>query len=190
MAADVSIQEANGAGPAYTDITSARYCTADSVTPGTVNPIPIPSAGSFNRSYWKSHCLVMSGTFTDISNIKWYSDGAEAWTLGTSGQIFIGTKGSGDNGCPTANYVQAGGTQGTTGNDIWDTTGDGYTYYSGETPSLATTYTSASPLSVDSTHYSAAGSRCKFVVTQVSVDDDATHGAQTAEVFTWRFDEV
>lgn len=188
MVETVNIEEANGTGPTYTTLTSSRYCTSDTYNPGLDYPIPIPAAGSFNRSYWKSHCLNLGGTFTTISNIKFYSDGNIGWQLGTSGGVYVATLSSGDAGLPTANYKQAGGTPGVTGYSIWDTT-NGIPYYSGQTPALVTSYTSASPLNLDSTQYTSTG-RSKFVVTQVVVSSDATHGTQAAETFTFRYDVV
>jgi len=190
--ANVVIQEVNGAAGSqvYTTLTSARYCTDDDATPGLSNPIPVPASGSFNFSFWKSHCLDISGTFTQVNNIRWYTDGTINWTLGTSGRVYVGTKDTGDNGCPIANYAQATGTVGTTGHDIWDAA-NGHPYYKDETTKYteAVSYTSASPLTVDTTNYTTA-SKSKIVVTQVSVDDDATQGAQPAEVYTFRYDEI
>jgi len=186
MAATVKIMEVNGSSATYSEITSARYCTADSATPGTLNPIPIPSAGSFNRSYWKSHCLdLTSGGYTDISNIRFFTDGTISWTLGTSGKVYVAKAASGDSGVPTASYTQATGTVGTTGDDMMTT----IPYLSAHTATVITTLTSAAMMTVDSTHYSGAA-KTKMVITQVTVDDDATHGAQAAEQFTFMWDEV
>jgi len=185
MTATVKIVEANGLTPTFTEVTSSRYCTTDSYAPGTLNPIPIPSAGSFNRSYWKSHCLDLSGTYTDISNIRFFTDGSINWTLGTSGGVYVATKSSGDSGLPQANYTQATGTEGVSGDDMMSS----ITYYSGGTKQLVSNYTDLNPLLIDSTHYSGAV-KTKFVVTQVWVDDDATHGAQPAEQYTFMWDEV
>ena len=61
MVATADVQEANGATPDWTTVTTFRMCTSDVYNPGTANPIPIPGAG-FNYSYWKSLCLNFGGT--------------------------------------------------------------------------------------------------------------------------------
>jgi len=197
MVATVKVNEINGAAGSkvYTPVgagetvTYARYCTADQVSPALNYPLPIPTSG-FRYSYWKSHCLDLSGTFTKINNIRWYTDGAIGWTLGTNGEVRVGRRDSGDNGCPDASYEQATGTQGTTGNDMENAT-NGHGYYKGQTnPSdPAQNFTSGSPLTVDTSDYTSAG-KTKHVVTQVKVASDATQGEQADETFTFMYDEI
>jgi hypothetical protein len=103
----------------------------------------------------------MSGSFTKINNIKWYTDGTCAWTYGTGGAILVGAT----SGCPSGSYVQATGTEGTTGESLIS----GHTYYQGTDETDATTYTSASPLNVDDTDHESEGDRSCFVVTQTKV---------------------
>ena len=186
MAATVDVQEANGAGPSYNTVTSARFCTSDDYNPGSNNPIPIPPSG-VNYSYWKHLCLQFTGTFTQVSNIRHYCDGTIGWTLGTSGAVRRGNRDSGDHGCPSGSYDQATGTPGTTGDDI-----ETHTYYSGQTTKSAniTGDTSGSPATIDSNTYTTPNDRCYFIVLQVTVDNDATQGAQTPETFTWLYDEI
>jgi len=190
MAATVEVVEGNGATPTWTVITSARYCTSDTYNPGTNYPCVVPSSGQ-NYSYWKHHALKLSGTFTKITNIKWYTDGTISWDLGTNGKVVVGIRDSGDNGCPPASYDQATGTEGTTGDYMADST-NGHSYYKDQTASPAdvTNYTSSSPLDVDSTEYTSATDATKAVVTQVIIDTDATQGAKSAETFTFRYDEI
>ena len=189
MAATVEIQEGNGSGPTWTAVTSARYCTDDDYNPGTNNPIPIPTSG-FNYSYWKSHCLAITGgTFTQISNIQWYPSDF-SWTLGTNGEVRVGQRDSGDHGCPDASYQQAAGTTGTTGYAIEDGT-NGHAYYKDQTTPVAsiTTYSSSSKMTVDSGTYTSTG-RTKHIVTQVKVDTDATQGEQPDITYTFTWDEI
>lgn len=189
MAATVDVQEGNGSSVSWTTVTAPRYCTADNNNPGTANPCVVPSAGSY-YSYWKTHSLALSGSFTKINNIKWYTDGTIAWDLGTGGKVVVGVRDTGDNGCPVASYDQATGTGGTTG-DYMDDGTNGHTYYKDQTatPADVTDYTSGSVLSVDSTDYTSAGTT-KAVVTQVKLATDATQGAKSAETFTFRYDEI
>ena len=189
MAATVDVQEGNGAGPDWTTKTAIRFCTADNHNPGSDNPIPIPESG-FNYSFWKSICLALSGTFTTINNIRFYSDGAIGWNVGTEGELRVGVRDSGDNGCPDGSYDQATGTVGETGHDMEDAT-NGHAYYKGQTTKSASVadYTSGSPLTVDTTDHTTP-ERTNHVVLQVKLDDDATQGEQTDETLTFKYDEV
>jgi len=192
MAATVAVEELNGAespGPTATEITSARFCTADTYNPGLNYPIPIPDSG-FNYSYWKSHRIKFTGTFTQINNIRWYCDGTIGWTLGTNGEVRVGVRDSGDNGCPDSDYQQADGTQGTTGHPIEDST-NGHAYYKSQTDKVKNVenYTSSNPLVVDTTDYTSEG-HSKHIVLQCRVANDATHGQQSSEQLTWIWDEI
>ena len=189
MAATVVVQEGNGAGPDWTTKTSIRFCTADAHAPGTDNPIPIPES-DFNYSYWKSICLALSGSFTKINNVRFYCDGAIGWNMGTEGELRVGVRDAGDNGCPDGSYDQATGTPGETGDDMEDGS-DGHAYYKGETTKSASVadYSSGSPLEVDTTDHDEA-ERTKHVVLQVKVADDATQGEQTDETLTFKYDEI
>jgi len=199
MAANVVVQEMNGAGPSYTTRgtaagSTARYCTDDNAAPGLNNPIPIPDAG-FNYSYWKSHTLEVSGTaFTQVSNVQWYSEGTPTWTFGTGGEVRVGIRDAGDNGCPNGSYDQASGTVGASGTPLEQ--GDGHTYYLGQgTPSADIgDYPTGSKLLVDSGSYTPNGtSYPNHVVTQVKVDT-AGNGAQQGEqadiTLTFQWDEI
>lgn len=172
------------------DGTDVRYCTTDAYNPVGTYPCVVPSSGT-NYSYWKHHFLTISGTFTKINNIKWYTDGTIGWTCGTGGGLFVGVRDSGDNGCPMdTEYDVATGTQGTTGDWMDDNT-NGHGYYKDQTatPADASDYTSASPLSVDSTDYTTADDS-KAIVTQVKIATDATQGLQSDETLTWTYDEI
>lgn len=191
MTATVSVQEGNGASPTWTTITQGRYCTRDAYNPGDNDPCVVPSAG-FNYSYWKHHRIYFSGSFTKINNIRWFASGnvKTNWALGTGGMLLVGRRDSGDNGCPSASYEIAAGTQGTTGYYLKDVT-NGHDYYKSQTadPADADTYTSASPLTVDTTDYTAEGGS-KAVVTQVKIATDATQGDKGNETLTFRYDEI
>ena len=191
MAATVDVQEGNGSAVTWTTITSARFCTTDSYNPGTNYPCVIPTSG-YNYSYWKHHCLNLSGTFTQISNIRFRCDGSIDWTLGTYGELRVGYRGTNGepHGCPEANYNMATGTEGTTGHSIEDPT-NGHSYYNGESPATRNieNFVSGSELTVDNNTYTSAG-RTYSVVLQVKIDTDATQGEQADEVLTWLYDEI
>jgi hypothetical protein len=192
MAATVVVKELNGAGPDATTVTAIRFCTKDMYNPALTYPIPIGVSGLV-YSYWKTICLDLSGDFTKINNVRFYSDSAIGWACGTGGGLFICTKSTGDKGVPEADYAQATGTEGVTGDDMNDDT-DGHPYYFAGTddhadPVSIATLTSGSPMTVDSTDHEAA-EMTKGVVLQVRVDDDATQGDQADETLTWKYDEI
>ena len=181
MAATVDVREGNGAGPTWTVVTAAKFCTDDDYNPGSNNPIPIPAAGT-NYSYWKSHELYLSGTYTSISNIKIYTDGALGWGAGVTCQIAVKT---GDYGVPPASYDQASGTPGDTGDEVVATHTWGFT---GKTDLF--TFTSGAPCDVDAGPYSTPPEQTDHVVLQLDVTTTATPGEKTPETIWWRYDEV
>ncbi len=191
MVASVGIYEITGtaANPTYTQLTSSRYSLSDNIAPGLNNPVPIPTTG-FNYSFWKHHVLNFTGTFTQINNIRWYTDGAIGWNLGTSGNLYIGKRASGDAGAPVSTgYLNASGSTTTCVLLL-----SGHTYYQqgnaiSGTWVTAQTYISGALLTVDSTNYATSG-YSKILVTQVAVATNATQGTQTAETVTFLYDEI
>ena len=188
MVASTGIYEITGPAnaPVYTQLTSARYSLSDNVTPGINNPLVIPSS-DFNFSYWKHHVLNFTGTFTQINNIRWYTDGGIGFNFGTSGKLTVAMMSGGAVGAPISNgYVNASGSS-TTG--VW--TMSGHSYYlanvSGKIGN-ASDFTVSLPLTIDSTNYATSG-YSKALVTQIAIDDDATQGTQTAETATFIYDE-
>lgn len=189
--ATMAIKQYTGSTPDKTTVTTPRLSTSDSANPGTGNPVPIPAA-DYYYSFWMclALCITAMNDATLINNHKFYMDGACGWTMGTGGDLFIGIRDSGDNGCPEGSYDQATGTEGTTGHWMDDGT-NGHTYYKDQTatPAAADTYTSGSPLTVDTQDMTEAG-ELDHIVVQVKVASDATRGAQTAETLTFQYDEV
>lgn len=185
MVATYSISRLTGAGPTVTTVTNVRLRTDDTNTADLTNPCLIDSV--LRRSYWASVALSWTGTYSQISNIRHYSDGAIGWTMGTNGKLIRGNRDSGDIGVPTASYQQATGTGGVTGDDLVVS----HAYYSGQVTKSVTlqTDTSASPATIDSSAYTTDG-KSKHIVLQVYVDTDATNGLQTAETLTWIVDEI
>ncbi len=196
LPATVTIVEMTGAEPSYTTVNVAnptRYCTTDNVNSGGLtNPCSRPQA-NFNYSYWKHHCLNIQGSFTQVDNIRWYTDGACSWTYGANAAsgIRVAQRSSGDQGCPTVNYTQATGTAGSTGNNFYDAT-NGHPYFKnsvGAPPAWAQNFTSTNPMTVDTGNYTAVG-YSKSVVTQVWISSDATPGVQQVQPFAFMWDEI
>lgn len=186
MSATYAVQEGIGSGPTWSTITNARFRTDDTNTQDLTNSCIIDNVKRY--SYWKSITLLMGGTFTQISNIRHYSDGTlNTWTLGTTGKVDRGNRDSGDIGCPDGSYNQASGTPGVTGNTI----SASHTYYSGQTVKVTNlnSDTSGSPAIVDSNAYTSGG-RTNHIVLQVEIDTDATQGVMSAKTLTWEVDEI
>ena len=97
MAATMSVQELNGAGPTATTVTTIRFCTTDAYAPALTYPIPIPTSG-FNYSYWKTINLAITNIGTKINNVRFYCDGTIGFAYGSGGLLRIGIKSTGDNG--------------------------------------------------------------------------------------------
>jgi len=173
MAAVVDVQEGNGAAVTWNLVTAARFCTADDPAPAATNPIPIPAAGT-NRSYWKSHAIAFSGAFTNVTNVKIYTDGVG---FGSGCIEYIGVE-----TLTLAQYAQATGTPGTTGNEMVAS------HANIASKQLLFAFTSTSPKTVDAGPITSG--RCKHVVTQLDVDPTAAAGTKTAETITWRYDET
>lgn len=186
--ADVELWKggSDGSPGTETTVTQVRLRTDDNAdTIDNTNPIPIPAAG-FNYSYYIHLCLTLSGTFTQVDNIRHYTDGSEFTGLGTSGEIRRGNRDAGDHGVLKTNYDLATGTPGTTGDDL--TTA--HAWYSGQTVKSTDVFSDTDPgVVIDSTAIVAPGDS-KAVVLQAKIDTDATSGAKTQETFTFKYDEI
>ena len=200
MVATVIVEQATGGSdgtPANEDeITgSTRLQTADQFAPtDTTYPIPIPTAG-FNYSYWIHVYLnITGGTFTQINDVRFYSDGSIDWDFGSGGELRRGNRDSGDQGAPMdTEYDVATGTQGTSGDEIEHAT-NGHDYYNGQTTKTANVEsdTEGSPATIDSTDHTGTG-KCKAVVLQVKLDtagNGAVQGEQTDETLTFKYAEI
>ena len=171
MAATTAVYQYTGSGPTGSSITNLRYKTADdSSGTDTTYPLVKPAAGT-NYSYVAWVALYVSvAPATNITNIKWYTDGSSGYGTGVTVK-----------GIQTNTYAQATGTQGTSG-DLSSTV-----YTSGTD---LFTYTSASPLSVTSNATTGTGRYSYYVASQMSLSTSVTAGTLTAETFTFRFDET
>ena len=187
MAAIVKVMEITGpsGSKTYTEVTNkVRFFTKDQVTnqssPQDTYPIPIPTSG-YKYSYWKAICLDLSGTFTKINNIRYYTGGSTRWSLGTNGEVRRGNRDSENHGCPEDQYQQASGTEGDTDYPIEDAT-NGDAYYKDQTTPTQNVEddTESSPAVIDSTDHTSAG-KTKHIVLQVKVASDATQDVQPTE---------
>ncbi|MFA5364703.1 MAG: hypothetical protein WC325_05920 [Candidatus Bathyarchaeia archaeon] len=196
MVATVNVQQAvggeDGTPGTYNNVTSStRLQTKDQFAPAdTSYPIPIPASG-FKYSYWIHVCLDLSGTFTQVNNVCFYSDGTIGWSFGTGGELRRGNRDSGDHGClMPSEYDLATGTEADSGDNIEDET-DGHGYYNGQsTPTVAVgNDTEGSPALIDSTDHTGAG-KTKAVVLQCKVAPDAVQGEQADETLSFKYNEI
>lgn len=162
MAATVTIVEKNGAGATQTDKTSGtvRFKNADNSTVNTSNPMVIPAAGS-DWSYEKWLRANIAGTYTEITNVKAYMDGANGFGTGVS----LWAK------AVTAYSTPAEGTS-----------SSGYTD--------AFSYTSGSPLTLGAGPYTGTGEKADHLVLLMQVASTAGNGMLTGETLTIAWDEI
>jgi hypothetical protein len=163
MAATVQIVEKNGAPGTQTDKTSGtiRFKNADNSTVDTANPMVKPGAGvDYSFEKWL-RLNVTGGTYTEITNIKAYMDGANG--LGTGITLYAKA---------VASYATPAEATATTG----------YTD--------AFTYTSGSPLSLGAGPYSGTGEKGDHLVMMLTVGTTASGGITPSETLTIGWDEI
>lgn len=163
MAATVQIIEKNGAGGTATDKTggSVRMKKADNATVDLINPLVKPPSGS-DWSFEKWLRLnVTGGSYTQITNIKAYTDGSSG--LGTGVNLWAKA---------VASYATpAQGTAST-----------GY--------ANAFTYTSGSALSLGAGPFTSTGEKGDHLVLLAEVTSSAAGGLTASETITIAWDEI
>lgn len=163
MPATVQIIEKNGAGGTGTDKTSGtiRFKNADNATVDLNNPMVKPPSGTdFSFEKWL-RLNVTGGTYTQITSIRAYSDGANG--LGTGVGLF-------------AKAVTAYSTPAEA------TSTSGYTSFF--------TYTSGSPLSLGAGPFTSTGEKGDHLVMIATVDSTASSGVTPTETLTIAWDEI
>jgi hypothetical protein len=154
MAASIKLYRATGSGPSFADASGGvRFRNDDANTLDTTNPLVKPASGQTTRS-WKAslrlYC-VTKGTSTTASNVKFYT-ASSAWGTGVTLMV--------QNASLSTTYAQA---TAAAAND---------TNYAD-----ASTYSSASPLTIDSGSFSLADSTAiahNWICCFLKVADPAT----------------
>ncbi len=163
MPATVQIIEKNGAGGTPTDKTSGniRFKNADNSTVDLLNPMVKPPSGS-DWSFEKWLRLnVTGGSYTQITNVKFYTDGSSG--LGTGVNVWAKA---------VATYATpAEGTAST-----------GY--------ANAFTYTSGSSLSLGAGPFTSTGEKGDHCVLLCEVTSAASGGLTPSETITFAWDEI
>lgn len=164
MAATVIVNEFHGptATPVKTDKTSGtiRFKNADNATVDLVNPMVIPTAGT-DYSYEKILRLNATGTFTQLTNYKFYMDGANG--LGTG--VLLYYKKEGAYGTPIEPASTAGFTD-------------------------AFTATSGTPVTLGTPTVTATGDFGDFLTMLLTVTTTASQGVTPSETITFSWDEI
>ena len=164
MAATVIVNEFHGptATPVKTNKTSGtvRFKNADNATVDLNDPMVIPTAGT-DISYEKILRLNATGTFTQISNYKFYTDGANSLGTGV--------------GCQ---YKK----EATYGTPIEPTTTAGF--------SDIFAATSGAPVTLGTPNVTATGDFGDFLTMILTVGSTASQGTTTQETLTFSWDEI
>ncbi len=163
MAATVQILEKNGAGPTTTDKTSGsiRFKNADNATVDLNNPMVKPTSGTdYSFEKWLRF-NVSGGSYSQITNIKAYMDGANG--LGTG--VLLWAK-------AVTSYATPAEATATTG----------YTN--------AFSYTSGSPLTLGAGPYTSTGEKADHLVMMLAIDNTCSGGVTPSETLTFAWDEI
>ena len=163
MAATVQIVEKNGAGGTQTDKSSGtiRFKNADNSTVDLNNPMVKPPSGN-DYSYEKwLRMNVSGGTYSQITNVKAYSDGSSG--MGTGVEV----------------YAKAVATFATPAEATAIT---GYTNFF--------TYTSGSPLTLGAGPYTSTGEKADHLVMMLRIDNTVSGGVTPGETLTLAWDEI
>lgn len=169
MAATVTILEFHGttATPTTTNKTSStvRFKNADNATIDLADPMVVPTAGT-DYSFEKKLRMNAAGTFTQISNLQAYSDGANG--LGTGVDI-----------------LKLNTNEGTFSTCAEGTTTTGFT--------SIFSFPTATPIDMDAVNtgvVTATGQMGDFLVMIATVGTTASQGITPSETLTFSWDEI
>lgn len=186
MAATYAVNYATGAdaSPSWVALPGGsndafRFKTNTDVAVTLSDPIPIPTSG-YNYSFWVSVSLKMTGTYTQIDNIRHYANGAIGWTYGSGGALNINTTPA---GLTDAQYEQSQGTVGTSGDEL----------QSNHSVITVVSAIGTSPVVIDAGPYTSSPDQSDHIVMQTKVDtavNGAVQGVQDPETLTWLVDEI
>ena len=163
MVATVQIGEKNGTAGTFTDKTSGtiRMKNADNATVDINNPFVVPTAG-YDYSYEKwTRLKVTVAPDTNISNLKFYTDGANGFGTGVEAYAkAVTTYAAPAEATATAGYTNA------------------------------FTYTSGSALDLGTAAVTGTGEKGDHSVLMMRVGTNASQGTLSAETMTWSYDEI
>ena len=163
MPATVQIAEKNGAGGTLTNKTSGtvRFKKADNATVDLINPLVIPGAGfDYSIEKWLRANVTVAPS-TQISDLKFYSDGANG--MGTGVEVYAKA---------VASFATPALATSTTG----------YVDFF--------TYTSGSPLSLGAGPFTGTGEKGDHAVLMSRCGTTATPGVTASENATLEYTEI
>lgn len=163
MPATVVINELNGAGATATDKTNGniRLKQADNATVDLNNPIPKPASGSqWSFQKWL-RMAITGGSFTQLSNARFYTDGSNG--MGTG--ILLWVRAAASYATPAQETASAGYTN-------------------------AFTFTLGAPLSLGAGPWTGVGPMGNHVVLAAEVQSTASGGMTPAETVNFAWDEI
>ena len=184
MAATVIINEYNGAPPGTkTDKTSGtvRFKNADDANVNLTNPLVVPTSGQeYSYEKWLRLQITDEGGFTQIDNLRAYSDGSN--NFGTGVKLWYAVTGAYDQ--PVIPNESADPPQSAAAGSPVENMTDFFTSSSG------------APIDLDSintgpfTDGSPAEEIGDFLVLAMEVETTASQGVLTAETLTFAYDEI
>ena len=163
MAATVQIIEKNGAGGTPTDKTAGtvRFKNADDATVDLANPMVVPGTGTdYSFEKWL-RMSVSGGSYTQITNVKAYSDGSNG--MGTG--VGLWAKAVASYATPAEGTSTAGYTD----------------FFS---------YTSGAALSLGAGPFTSTGEKGDHLVMLCAVASTASGGLTPSETLTLAWDEI
>ena len=183
MAATVIINEYNGAGATKTDKTSGtvRFKNADDANVDLINPLVVPGSGQeYSYEKWLRLEITDAGGFTQIDNLRAYSDGANGFGAGV--KLWYAVAGG---------YIQP-----VVPSEASDPPQSAAAGSPVENMTDLFTSSSGSPIDLDGintgpfTDGSPAEEVGDFLVLVMEVEPGASQGVLTAETLTFAFDEI
>jgi len=162
-----------------------RFKTADNATIDTVNPVPIPSAGT-SYSFWKHIYLKCSvAPATMVNNVKFYTD---ASGFGTGITLNVGDEMPTKNSGSSSGYevdddtADASATELSAGHSGITGVTDAYTYTSAATKSIS--------IGESGSLIDAQNETTNYIVLQMAVGTTASAADLSNETLTYRYDEI
>ncbi len=183
MAATVIINEYHGAGGAKTDKTGAtvRFKNADDANEDLIDPLVVPASGQeYSFEKWLRLEITDAGGFTQIDNLRAYSDGANNFGAGVKLWYAV----SGTYMQPVVPAEAADPPQSAAAGSPVENMADFFTSSSG------------APIDMDAintgpfTDGSPAEEIGDWLVLVMEVEPGASQGVLTAETLTFAFDEI
>ncbi len=183
MAATVIINEYNGAGATKTDKTSGtvRFKNADDANVDLINPLVVPGSGQeYSYEKWMRLEITDAGGFTQIDNLRAYSDGANGFGAGV--KLWYAVAGG---------YIQP-----VVPSEASDPPQSAAAGSPVENMTDLFTSSSGAPIDLDGintgpfTDGSPAEEVGDFLVLVMEVEPGASQGVLTAETLTFAFDEI